>query len=84
MRLAVRAEITDSVADLIRGSTARLAQAFGARHIARFDYFLAEDGTLYFNEVNSFPGLTAGSLYTKMLAECGIGYADFVRAMLKA
>ena len=82
VRLAVCAEIPDSVAALIRESTARLAQAFGARHIARFDYFLAEDGTLYFNEVNSFPGLTAGSLYTKMLAECGIGYADFVRAML--
>ena len=84
VRLTVRAEIDGTVADQIRRSTAQLAEALGARHIARFDYFLAEDGTLYFNEVNSFPGLTSGSLYTRMLAECGIEYGDFVKAMLRA
>lgn len=82
VRLAVRADIPDSIAERVMQSTRRLAAAFGARHIARFDYFLAEDGTLYFNEVNSFPGLTAGSLYTRMLEGCGVSYADFVREVL--
>lgn len=82
VRLSVHADVPGSVASLVRKTSGVLAAALGARHIARFDYFLAGNGELYFNEVNSFPGLTSGSLYTRMLAECGIGYSDFVRFML--
>ena len=82
VELCERADISDTAASLIRDSTAALAETLGVRHIARFDYFLAPDGALYFNEVNTFPGLTRGSLYTKMLAREGIGYSDFVRGVL--
>ena len=38
------------------------------RGYARIDFFLTEDGSLYFNEVNTHPGLAKGSLFTKMWA----------------
>ena len=82
VRLSVRADVPEEISRSIRESSKRLAVAFGARHIARFDYFLGEDGSLYFNEVNSFPGLTENSLYTKMLESYGISYADFVKGAL--
>lgn len=82
VRLCERADISDSVAALVKSTSASLAESLGVRHIARFDYFLADDGELYFNEVNTFPGLTQSSLYTRMLEGEGIGYSAFVSRVL--
>ena len=82
VKLCERADVSGAVSSLVMRESDALASALGVRHIARFDYFLDSDGELYFNEVNTFPGLTAGSLYTRMLAGEGIGYADFVRLTL--
>ena len=82
VRLSARADIPNAVANEIKDMTLRLASAFGARHLARFDYFLDSGGSLYFNEVNSFPGMTGGSLYAAMLSESGVGFGDFVGRIL--
>ncbi len=78
-----------TVADLPRDTvtkikeyTEALASALSVRHIARFDFFLTEDGELYFNEVNTFPGMTKSSLYSAMLAECGITFESFIEKLL--
>lgn len=80
--LTPRGQIPSFVAEKIRSYTETLASALGARHIARFDYFLADDGEVYFNEVNSFPGMTKTSLYPAMLAESGIAFGSFIRILL--
>ena len=82
VRLFPRANIPPETAERIKAMTQRLAAAFGVRHLARFDYFLDRDGTVYFNEVNSFPGMTGGSLYAAMLAESGISFSDFIKKLL--
>ena len=33
---------------------------------ARIDFFVTEDNSLYFNEINTLPGFTATSLFTKL------------------
>ncbi len=80
--LMPRAQISDLASEKIRSYTETLASALGARHIARFDYFLTDDGEVYFNEVNSFPGMTKTSLYSAMLAESGITFGSFIEMLL--
>ncbi len=43
--------------------------------LARVDFLLArETGTLYVNEVNTLPGFTTISMYSKLWAASGLDY----------
>ena len=77
----VRADLPAKQRDLIRAYTRKLAVALGVSAFARFDYFL-KDNTVYFNEVNTVPGMTDTSLYLSMLAAEGIGEDRFITLML--
>lgn len=72
------ADVSDDVKNIIIDYTDRLANAISARHIARFDFFLLPDGSVYFNEVNTMPGMTSSSLYSAMLRGAGMEFSDFI------
>jgi D-alanine-D-alanine ligase len=59
-----------TVSEII-GYAKTLADAVNLRHLGRIDFFLS-DGKIYFNEINTFPGFTAESLYPKMLEAYGV------------
>jgi D-alanine-D-alanine ligase len=40
--------------------------AIGGSGMARVDFLMAEDGTLYVNEINTLPGFTRISMYPKL------------------
>ncbi len=81
-RVLTRASVENAVAEKIREYTGCLAKALSVRHLSRFDYFLSPSGEIYFNEVNTFPGLTSSSLYAAMLEECGVPFRRLVAALL--
>ncbi len=58
-------------AELIDGYSRLLLRALGVRHICRIDYFY-HGGKIYFNEINTMPGLTDTSLYTSLISHSGI------------
>ena len=62
----------------MRSYSGLLAEAISVRHVARFDFFLLPGGEVYFNEVNTMPGMTETSLYSEMLRESGLGFSDFI------
>ena len=76
--LIARADIDDCTKERVRSYTERLSEALSVRHAARFDYFLLPDGRVYFNEVNTMPGMTATSLYSEMLRGEGLDISDFI------
>ncbi len=78
------ADVSEGIKKKLKEYTGTLAAALDVRHMARFDYFLTADGDIYFNEVNTLPGMTGGSLYSAMLASSGIDFPAFVRALLSA
>ena len=49
-----------------------LIRALGVRDLARIDYFLTDEGEILFNEINTFPGFTDGSLYPALVEGAGI------------
>ena len=63
----------------------RVYEALGCRDFARVDFRLAEDGRLYFIEINPLPGLAPGYSDYPMLAEfSGVSYQDLVLSVLRA
>jgi len=72
-------------ADLSAGTTARVqaaaCTAFTALEcegLARVDFFVAADGALTVNEVNTMPGFTPTSMFPRMWAASGVDYPALV------
>lgn len=51
---------------------------------ARADFIVTEDGTPYFLEINTLPGMTPTSLVPQEAAAVGIGYADLCQTIVEA
>ncbi len=67
-----RAELSPLRNTRVRSYAEKVYRALGLRHLARVDFFLSrEDGRIYFNEVNTLPGFTAGSMYPLLLSGDG-------------
>ena len=49
-----------------------LARALDLCGMARIDFFLTEEGDLYFNEINTVPGMTKTSLYPYLCEDAGV------------
>jgi D-alanine-D-alanine ligase len=74
-----RAEnLTEKQVDQIVEYSTRLYQGLKLRHLSRIDYFL-EDGNLFLNEINTFPGLTPISMFPKMMEANGHSFKDFLQ-----
>ncbi|WP_061962476.1 D-alanine--D-alanine ligase family protein [Demequina flava] len=66
----------------VRDIALRAFRAVGAEGLARSDVFLAEDGTVTVNEINTMPGFTPTSQYPRMWAAGGVGFEELVATML--
>ncbi len=51
--------------------------------MARVDVFLAEDGAVIVNEVNTLPGFTSISMYPKLLEASGISYPELLDRLVE-
>jgi D-alanine-D-alanine ligase len=74
-KLSPLADIDTLTARRIAEYSRIIADALSLRHLARIDFFISR-ADIFFNEVNTFPGFTSGSLYPKMLEATGIHPRD--------
>jgi len=72
-------------AELPEGQEARLQEmagaafrALGCDGMARVDFFVTAEGRALVNEVNTIPGFTDISMYSKVMEVSGIGYAELI------
>ena len=77
------ADLLGNVQDKIREYSRRLVRALGVTGIARIDYFLSGD-RIYFNEINTMPGMTETSLYPKMIEASGITLEQMIRGLIES
>lgn len=78
------AELSDETADAVYRYAADMVRTVGARDLCRVDFFLAEDGRLYFNEINTFPGFTDISLYPRMFARMGLSQTALITRLAES
>lgn len=80
---ATRAEeLTPEQVKLITDYSSKLYHGLKLRHLSRIDYFL-DEGTIYLNEINTFPGLTPISMFPKMMEANGHLFKDFLSQHIK-
>jgi D-alanine--(R)-lactate ligase len=74
----VPADISTEARSLVQETAKTIYRALGCRGLARVDMFLTEDGTVTLNEVNTLPGMTSYSRYSRMMAAAGLPLAEVI------
>lgn len=81
--LEIPAELPTAVLAALRAAAARCFEAMGCRGMARIDFFVAADGRVLLNEINTIPGLRWESHFPRLVAAAGVDY-DTLLARLVA
>ena len=82
-KILVPAEISDEKKQEIQEKAKVIYRLLDCRDFARVDFFLKEDGTVYFNEVNTIPGFTSHSRFPKMMCETGMTFVEVIAKLLE-
>lgn len=83
-RLDVPADVDPATVAAIEEVARRAFAAIGGRGMARVDLFLATDGRLLLNEINTIPGFTEASMFPRVWAASGVDFTALVERLLAA
>jgi D-alanine-D-alanine ligase len=75
-------DLPQSVIDDVRSTAVAAFDALDCEGLARVDFFLADDGSLLVNEVNTMPGFTPASMFPQMWAATGVDYPTLVARLI--
>jgi D-alanine-D-alanine ligase len=82
-RLEIPAQIEVEKAAEIRNLAARAFKSIDGSGLARVDFFLERGtGKVLISEINTMPGFTPISMYTKLWSASGISYEELVRRLV--
>ncbi|NHC13519.1 D-alanine--D-alanine ligase family protein [Motilibacter deserti] len=81
--LDVPADLPADVSDEVRRLAVQAFEALGCEGLARVDFFLADDGRVLVNEVNTMPGFTPASAFPQVWAATGLDYPALVARLLR-
>ena len=76
--LNVPADLPQAVEDDVRATAAKAFRLLGCDGMARADFFVTAEGRVLVNELNTIPGFTNISMYSKAMAASGVGYAEII------
>jgi len=76
--LKVPAELPPDVEARMRDMAARAFRALGCDGMARVDFFVTADMRILVNELNTIPGFTDISMYSKAMAASGVSYPEII------
>lgn len=79
----IPADLPEEVAKEVKDCAVRIYQSLGCRGFARVDFFLTADNTVVFNEINTVPGFTRGSIYSLMFEKAGVSYEALVEELIR-
>lgn len=82
-RTRIPAALDAATRERLRETAVRAYRALECSGMARVDFFLARDGTLYVNELNTIPGFTSISMYPKMWEASGLPGPALVTRLLE-
>jgi D-alanine-D-alanine ligase len=76
MELIVPAPIAAEQTERIRAVAASVFEFAGCSGLARCDFFVEPSGEVLVNEINTMPGFTETSVYSKLWEASGIEYPE--------
>jgi D-alanine-D-alanine ligase len=82
-RTVIPADLPPAVVDEIQRLSIAAFQAIDCAGMARVDFLLSrESGTVILNEVNTIPGFTTISMYSKMWEASGLSYPALIDRLI--
>jgi D-alanine-D-alanine ligase len=78
----IPADIPKKTVDEIQKYALELFRAIGGSGLSRVDFFIDAQGRVMFNEINTIPGFTAISMYTKMWEASGVPPKKLVEILI--
>ena len=81
--LAIPADLPEEVSEKVRKEAIRAYKTMGCEGCSRVDFFLADDGTCYLNEINTLPGFTSISMFPKLFGQVGIPYSELIDRLIE-
>ncbi|MEO6862758.1 MAG: D-alanine--D-alanine ligase family protein [Microcoleus sp.] len=81
---SIPAKVSGAIVSQIQEMAVRAFLAIDAAGLARVDFFYIEStGEVLINEINTFPGFTATSMYPQMWAADGISFPELVDRLIQ-
>lgn len=80
--LKVPAELPGVVEARLKELAARAFRALGCDGMARVDFFVTADFAIFVNELNTIPGFTDISMYSKVMAASGVAYPEVIDRLI--
>lgn len=81
-KINIPADISPELAARIHDIALKSYGLLGCKGVARVDFFLDQDGTLYLNEINTLPGFTNTSVYPKLWRHSGVAYSELIERFI--
>ncbi len=81
-KLSIPAELDSKVADEIRNTALKAFKAAGCSGLSRVDFFLTEGGEIILNEINTMPGFTPISMYSKLMEDAGLSCPELLDRLI--
>ncbi|EWS82508.1 D-alanine--D-alanine ligase [Brachybacterium phenoliresistens] len=83
VEIQVPAQLSDAVLEEIRDIAARAFQVLRLEGLARVDVFVAADGAILVNEVNTMPGFTPYSMFPVLWENMGLEYSGLITELVE-
>ncbi len=83
VRLSCPAELADDAVAEVQRLSAQAFEALGCEGLARVDCFVADDGRVLINEINTMPGFTPHSMYPRMWQASGLPYPELIDELIQ-
>lgn len=80
----IPARISDTEKDTVRALAEKIFLTLGCKGLSRVDFFIRNDGSFIFNEINTLPGFTPISMYPKLMQNEGMTYTELISRLLES
>jgi D-alanine-D-alanine ligase len=81
-QIIIPAQLDAGTAAEVRRLSIAAFKAIDCAGMARVDFLLGKPDTIYVNEVNTIPGFTTISMYSKLWAASGVDYATLLDRLI--
>lgn len=83
VELSIPAHVSEEEKQTLRKYATEAFLAIDGSGLSRVDFFLTEDGSIFLNEVNTFPGFTQFSMYPRLWESTGLTYGDLIEELIQ-
>ncbi len=83
VQLIAPAQVSNELYAKLSDTAIQVCEVLECEGFGRVDFFVADDETIYVNEINTMPGFTAISMFPRLWGESGVSYPELVDILLQ-